>query len=42
VFRIGWSAAARAGNPQTAKEIGSFVADERRVRQILFNLLANA
>jgi signal transduction histidine kinase len=25
-----------------AEEIGSFVADERRVRQILFNLLANA
>jgi signal transduction histidine kinase len=27
---------------RAAKEIGSFVADERRVRQILFNLLANA
>jgi signal transduction histidine kinase len=27
---------------QAAPEIGSFVADERRVRQILFNLLANA
>jgi signal transduction histidine kinase len=27
---------------QTANDIGSFVADERRVRQILFNLLANA
>ena len=27
---------------QTAADIGSFVADERRVRQILFNLLANA
>jgi len=27
---------------QAAHDIGSFVADERRVRQILFNLLANA
>jgi signal transduction histidine kinase len=27
---------------RAAKEIGSFIADERRVRQILFNLLANA
>jgi signal transduction histidine kinase len=27
---------------QTANDIGSFIADERRVRQILFNLLANA
>jgi signal transduction histidine kinase len=27
---------------QAPSEIGSFVADERRVRQILFNLLANA
>ncbi|HUD85913.1 MAG TPA: PAS-domain containing protein [Xanthobacteraceae bacterium] len=27
---------------QAAPEIGAFVADERRVRQILFNLLANA
>jgi signal transduction histidine kinase len=27
---------------QAAQDIGSFVADERRVRQILFNLLANA
>jgi signal transduction histidine kinase len=27
---------------RAAKDIGSFVADERRVRQILFNLLANA
>ena len=27
---------------QAADDIGSFVADERRVRQILFNLLANA
>ncbi len=27
---------------QTAPDIGSFIADERRVRQILFNLLANA
>jgi signal transduction histidine kinase len=27
---------------QTASNIGSFIADERRVRQILFNLLANA
>jgi signal transduction histidine kinase len=27
---------------ETAQDIGSFVADERRVRQILFNLLANA
>ncbi len=26
----------------TAHDIGSFIADERRVRQILFNLLANA
>jgi signal transduction histidine kinase len=27
---------------QTANDVGSFIADERRVRQILFNLLANA
>jgi signal transduction histidine kinase len=27
---------------RTAKDVGSFIADERRVRQILFNLLANA
>ncbi len=27
---------------KTASNIGSFVADERRVRQVLFNLLANA
>jgi signal transduction histidine kinase len=27
---------------RAAKDIGSFVADERRVRQVLFNLLANA
>jgi signal transduction histidine kinase len=27
---------------QAAPEIGAFVADERRIRQILFNLLANA
>jgi signal transduction histidine kinase len=27
---------------RTAPEIGDFVADERRIRQILFNLLANA
>jgi len=27
---------------EAARDIGSFVADERRVRQILFNLLANA
>ena len=27
---------------QTAADIGSFIADKRRVRQILFNLLANA
>ena len=27
---------------ETAHDIGSFIADERRVRQILFNLLANA
>ena len=27
---------------QAADDIGSFIADERRVRQILFNLLANA
>jgi len=27
---------------RSARDIGSFVADERRVRQILFNLLANA
>jgi signal transduction histidine kinase len=27
---------------QAANNIGSFIADERRVRQILFNLLANA
>ena len=27
---------------RTAPDIGSFVADERRVRQALFNLLANA
>ncbi len=27
---------------QSANDIGSFIADERRVRQILFNLLANA
>jgi signal transduction histidine kinase len=29
-------------NIQAAPDIGGFVADERRVRQILFNLLANA
>ena len=29
-------------NIQAAPDIGAFVADERRVRQILFNLLANA
>jgi signal transduction histidine kinase len=29
-------------NIRTAPDIGSFVADERRVRQALFNLLANA
>jgi signal transduction histidine kinase len=27
---------------QAANDVGSFIADERRVRQILFNLLANA
>ena len=27
---------------RTAPDIGSFVADERRVRQVLFNLLSNA
>jgi signal transduction histidine kinase len=27
---------------RSAKDVGSFIADERRVRQILFNLLANA
>jgi signal transduction histidine kinase len=27
---------------RAANDIGSFIADERRVRQILFNLLANA
>ena len=27
---------------RAAHDIGSFIADERRVRQILFNLLANA
>jgi signal transduction histidine kinase len=29
-------------NIRSAPDIGSFVADERRVRQVLFNLLANA
>jgi signal transduction histidine kinase len=29
-------------NIRVASDIGSFVADERRVRQVLFNLLANA
>jgi signal transduction histidine kinase len=29
-------------NIRAASDIGSFVADERRVRQVLFNLLANA
>ena len=40
--RIGWSAPASRSTSARRKDIGSFTADERRVRQILFNLLANA
>ncbi len=40
--RIGWSSAGLMLDMRSPHDIGSFVADERRVRQVLFNLLANA
>ena len=40
--RTGWSKDDITLDIRAAPDIGSFVADERRVRQVLFNLLSNA
>ena len=40
--KTGWSVPVSRLDIEAADDIGSFIADERRVRQMLFNLLANA
>ena len=40
--RTGSSRTTSGSTSRRRRDIGSFVADEQRIRQILFNLLANA